>query len=95
MLRIALNIFGWLLILGGLAQALTVDEIIRLKQAGVGDSTIEVLIKGDGDNRRAGTWKTKDGWIVHSTDTRDPEYYGYPNVYPWVVAPRVFVGRSR
>jgi hypothetical protein len=71
------------------ASALTVDEVIRLKQAGVSDSTIEMLIKGDGDNRSAGTWKTKDGWIVHTTETREPsvvlsdERYQYPIVvYP-------------
>ena len=57
--------------LSGVAQALTVDEIIRLKRAGVSDSTIEMLIKGDGDSRSAGTWKTKDGWIVHTTETRE------------------------
>ncbi len=95
MLRTALNILAWLLILGGLAEALTVDEIIRLKQAGVSDSTIALLIKGEGDNRRAGTWKTKDGWIVHSTDTRDPKCYDHfdsPVSYPFAVVPRVFAG---
>jgi hypothetical protein len=84
------------MMLFGQAAALTVDEIIGLKQAGVSDSTIERLIKGGGDNRSAGTWKTKDGWIVHSTDTRDPEYYKYMNsgnTYPMVIVPRVFVGR--
>jgi len=50
--------------ISGVAQALTVDEIVRLKQAGVSDSTIELLIRGDGDSRSAGTWKTKDGWRV-------------------------------
>jgi hypothetical protein len=58
-------------LLVGSAQALTVAEIIRLKQAGVSDPTIELLIKGDGDSRSAGTWKTKDGWVVHTTETRD------------------------
>ena len=54
-----------------------------------------MLVKGDGDNRSAGPWKTKDGWIVHTTETRDPEYYkyNYSSSYPLVVLPRVFVGR--
>ena len=56
----------------GVAQALTVDEIVRLKQAGVSDSTIKQVIKGDGDSQSAGTWKTKDGWIVHTAETREP-----------------------
>jgi hypothetical protein len=54
-----------------------------------------MLIKGEGDNRRAGTWKTKDGWIVHSTDTRDPKCYDHfdsPVSYPFAVVPRVFTG---
>lgn len=77
------------------AQALTVDEIIRLKQAGVSDSTIEMLIQGDGDSRTAGTWKTQDGWIVHTTETRQRKVseYGHADHYPLVVLPRVFVGR--
>jgi hypothetical protein len=71
------------------ASALTVDEIIKLKKIGVSDSTIEMLIKSDGDNRSAGTWKTRDGWIVHTTETREPivilsdDLYQYPiTVYP-------------
>jgi hypothetical protein len=68
---------------------LTVDEIVRLKQSGVSDATIEMVIEGDGDNRTAGTWKTRDGWIVHTTETRAPivilsdDRYQYPiTVYP-------------
>jgi len=71
MKTLTLLIATGLLLLSGVAQALTVDEIIRLKRAGVSDSTIEMLIKGDGDSRSAGTWKTKDGWIVHTTETRE------------------------
>jgi len=58
-------------------------------------AAIEMLIKGDGTNRTAGTWKTRDGWIVHSTETRDPEYYkdNSSDSYPLVVLPRVFAGR--
>jgi hypothetical protein len=72
-----------------ISHALTVDEIIKLKQSGVSDSTIELLIERSGDARSAGVWK-QDGWIVHSTESRFPDrpiidgyYSGYPiEVYP-------------
>jgi hypothetical protein len=92
-----LTIFGVLcwLTFGAAAQALTVDEIIRLKQAGVSDSIIEKLIAGDGDARSAGVWKTKDGWIVHTTEIRErrpvDDYSNAP--YPLWVTPEVFYGR--
>ncbi len=84
--------------LSDVAQALTVDEIIRLKQAGVSDSTIEMVIKGDGDSRSAGTWKTKDGWIVHTTETRERQNYSddryYGNEYPIAVYPNAYFRRK-
>ncbi len=93
MKTLTLLIATGLLLLSGVAQALTVDEIIRLKRAGVSDSTIEMLIKGDGDSRSAGTWKTKDGWIVHTTETRERQNYSedryYGNEYPIAVYPNV------
>ena len=54
-----------------------------------------MLIKGDGNNRTVETWKTRDGWIVDATESRDPEYYKYnsSDSYPLVVLPRVLVGR--
>jgi hypothetical protein len=72
-----------------ISHGLTVDEVIKLKQAGVSDSTIELLISRSGDARSAGVWK-QDGWIIHSTESRFPDepridsYYGdYPiEVYP-------------
>ncbi len=78
------------------ANALTVDEIIKLKQGGVSDETIQLLIRGDSDYRLSGTWKTKDGWIIHSTRIGG---YGkeldatYQNLYPLEVYPQVFPGR--
>ncbi len=50
------------------ANALTVDEIIKLKQGGVSDETIQLLIRRDSDDRSSGTWKTKEGSIVQSTE---------------------------
>jgi hypothetical protein len=75
------------------ANALTVDEIIKLKQGGVSDETIQLLIRRDSDYRLSGTWKTKDGWIIHSTEmgghrkSVDP---AYQNSYPIDVYPQVF-----
>lgn len=86
---------SWLLM--GLVgtHALTVDEIIKLKQAGLSDATIQMRIDRDGTAKAAGTWKTKDGWFVHTTETREPPYVylEYQPAYPILVYPRVFVGR--
>ena len=75
------------------ANALTVNEIIKLKQGGVSDETIQLLIRRD---RLSGIWKTKDGWIIHSTRIGG---YGkqldttYQNLYPLEVYPQIFPGR--
>ena len=75
-------------------HALTVDEIIKLKQSGVSDSTIELLIKRGGDARSAGFWQ-QDGWIIHSTESRfpdEPKFDGYGD-YPIEVYPQFYGGR--
>ena len=64
-----LGLLVGLLLTFATANALTVDEIIKLKQAGVGDETVQMLIERD-YNRPSGIWKTGDGWIVHSTEIR-------------------------
>lgn len=72
--------------------ALSVDEIIRLKQADVRDSTIELLIKRDGDARSAGVWK-QDGWIVYSTESKFPDTPSlkkYRSDYPLTVYPQIY-----
>lgn len=77
------------------SQALTVDEIIKLKQAGISDSTIELLIKRGGDARSAGVWK-QDGWIIHSTESRFPDEHRidtYNADYPIAAFPQFFGGR--
>ena len=76
-------------------QALTVDEIIKLKQAGVSDWTIELLIKRGGDARSAGVWK-QDGWIIHSTESRfpdEPRIDTFNADYPIDAYPQFFGGR--
>ena len=78
------------------ANALTVDEIIKLKQGGVSDETIRLLIRRDSDYRLSGTWKTKDGWIVYSTEFghhRKSVEADYQNYYPLEVYPQVSPGR--
>jgi hypothetical protein len=75
---LALIVAAWLF--PSLSDALTVDEIIKLKRAGVSDSTIELLIKRGGDARSAGVWK-QDGWIVHSTETRFPDEQRFDDQY--------------
>ena len=78
------------------AQALTIDEIIKLKKAGVSDSTIELLIERDGSPRAAGIWRTKDGWLIQTTEVREPRpYANYDsrNSYPIFVEPNVSLGR--
>lgn len=77
------------------SDALTVDEIIKLKRSGVSDSTIELLIKRAGDARSAGFWK-QDGWIIHSTESRFPDELridGYYDGYPIDVYPQFYGGR--
>src|SRR5215831_940459 len=72
--------------------ALTVDEIIKLRQGGVSDETIQLLIRRDSDYRVSGTWKTKDGWIIHSTEMggqRHSPELSYSNPYPIEVYPQV------
>ena len=97
MAHMTMLFLSWLLLSASTAQALTVDEIIKLKQAGVSDSTIELLIKRAGDARSAGVWR-QDGWIIHSTERRFPDtprsenfYSGYPvEVYPQFFSSRPF-----
>jgi hypothetical protein len=75
------------------ANALTVDEIIKLRQGGVSDETIQLLIRRDSDYRLSGTWKTKDGWIIYSTEIgghRKSVDAAYQNFYPIDVYPQVF-----
>jgi hypothetical protein len=94
---LTLIVFIWPLLSFASASALTVDEIIKLKQAGVSDTTIEMLIERDGNARAAGTWK-QNGWIIHSTEVREPRPlldYSYNAPYPIDVYPQIYGGRHR
>jgi len=78
--------------LPAMAQALSVEEVIKLKQAGLADSTIELLIKKDADQAKSAGIIRPQGWIVHTTETREAQRvltdnYGttYPiALYRWV-----------
>jgi hypothetical protein len=102
MARLTTLALGLALMSAASVQALTVDEVIKLKKAGVSDSTIELLIKRGGDARSAGVWR-QDGWIIHSTETRFPDtlqnesfYNGYPvDVYPQFFGARRFWPNKR
>jgi hypothetical protein len=86
----------WSLLSFAPAHALTVDEIIKLKKAGVSDTTIDLLIEREGSARAAGTWRTKDGWIIHTTEVRPPRpatEYDNRGSYPISVYPEIYSGR--
>lgn len=57
-----LTIISLHLMMGNEVLALTVDEVIRLKEAGVSDETIQMLIKHPppGPYKTMGTWEVKD-----------------------------------
>lgn len=78
------------------ANALTVDEIIKLKQGGLSDETIQLLIRRDNDYRLSATWKTKEGSIVQSTEfdhDRKTVAADCQTSYPLEIYPQVFPGR--
>ena len=88
-----LVLLGILFVTFETASALTVDEIIKLKQGGVSDETIQLLIRRDSEYRPSGTWKTKDGWIIHSTEMgrrHNSMEASYQNAYPIEVYPQIF-----
>jgi hypothetical protein len=79
------------------AAALTVAEILALKQAGVSEETLQMLLERERDDKamalRAGTWKLRDGRTVYSTEglpgpdaAVPPEAY-IPCIYPQIDVP--------
>src|SRR5713226_10762727 len=96
MKALTLILFAGLFFVFSKANALTVDEIIKLKQGGVSDETIQLLNTRDSNNRPSSKWKTKDGWIVHSTEMGGSRlYFGrvYQDPYPVVIYRGSFTGR--
>ncbi|HEX9443495.1 MAG TPA: hypothetical protein VGA73_05215 [Candidatus Binatia bacterium] len=77
--------------------ALSVQEILALKKAGVSEETIQMLLERERDDKamalRAGTWKLGDGRTVYTTEGMPnpearPEEAYVPCVYP-VIEPKV------
>ena len=85
------------LLAGSPAYSLTVVEVLALKNAGVGDDTIQMLIEAERQGRavadRIGHYRTSDGWLVHTTpgsvssDISPNSSYGS---YPFCISPSIF-----
>lgn len=88
--------FGLLALLASASPifSLTVDEILALKQAGVSEETIQMLLRQEREEgaaaERLGILRPRNGWIVHATPrTEWPEGYSTPYPYPAFVYPFV------
>jgi hypothetical protein len=68
----SLVIFGSLLY-SFFTAALTVDEIIKLKRAGVAAPTIELLTKKSTERERITGIVRHDGWMIHTAEPREAE----------------------
>ena len=81
------------------AYALTVEEILALKKAGVSEETIQMLLEREREERamalRAGTWKTGDGRVVYSTEGNATASQPYQEVYPLCIYPQIDAPRRR
>jgi len=87
-------IFGMIilfLLINSSVFSLTVEEIVKLKNAGVSEQTIRLLIDQEKE-RRSGVWRTQDGWIIHTSEINpqnnrfaDPQQF-----YPFTAYPFVF-----
>lgn len=57
-----------------LVWALTVEEVLSLKKAGVGDETIQRLLEHEHEDKfvaeHLGSWTTPDGRMIRSTGKR-------------------------
>ena len=74
--------------------ALTPEEVLKLKAAGVSDETIQLMIQKEQEDKvpaemrqqgyatdQMGTWKLKDGRTIHSTGKRQRPLH-FPTEYP-------------
>lgn len=74
--------------------ALTAEEVLKLKAAGVSEETIQLLLQKAPDDQlpsdiieqgyateHIGTWRLRNGQTIHSTGRRQLPLH-YPNVYP-------------
>lgn len=83
-----------LCLLSDAAHALTPEEVLRLKAAGVSEDTIQLLLRNERESRLSsekleqgyatdhmGTWKLRDGRTISSTGKRQLPLH-YPTEYP-------------
>ena len=79
--------------------ALTVQEILSLKKAGVSEETIQMLLEREREERamalRAGTWKTGDSRVVYSTEGNATTTQPNQEVYPLCIYPQIDAARRR
>jgi hypothetical protein len=76
------------------ACALTPEEVLKLKAAGVSEETIQLMLRNESENKistdkleqgyatdHMGTWKLRDGRTITSTGKRQLPLH-YPTEYP-------------
>jgi hypothetical protein len=98
-------------------SALTPEEVLKLKAAGVSEETIQLMLQKEPEDKvssdmvqqgyateHMGTWKLRDGRIIHSTGKRQlplhfpteypppPPYM--PQLYPYVFLPPANIQQS-
>ena len=92
---LALAVFASsLLWINGAVHALTPEEVLKLKAAGVSEETLQMMLRNDRENKisadkleqgyatdHMGTWKLKDGRTITSTGKRRLPLH-YPTDYP-------------
>ena len=94
-----LSAFGLIVLAVSSSYALTVEEILSLKKAGVSEETIQMLLEREREDKamalRAGTWKLPDGRVVYSTEGNPSSPQQNQEIYPLCIYPQIDVPRSR
>jgi hypothetical protein len=96
MFRFILAVMTWLLLLSVSlpSLALTPEEVLQLKAAGVSEGTIQLMLENERERKLSpslleqeyaaehpGTWHLRDGRTIHSTGKRQLPLH-YPTEYP-------------
>lgn len=82
------------IVVNGEAQALTPEEVLKLKASGVSEETIQLMLQNEKESKisvdkleqgyateHMGTWKLRDGRTITSTGKRQRPLH-YPTEYP-------------
>lgn len=88
------SLLGSLFLGASIAFSLTPDEVLKLKAAGVSETTIQLMLQKEQENKipsrtleqgyateHMGTWKLQDGRTITSTGKRQLPL-DYPTAYP-------------